>query len=178
MEKNSKIFWCTGMSGVGKSTLTDYAIIELEKRGFSTLILDGDAVRDNYNVKLGFGRKDVEKNNLNVSRICVEERCNYDAIIVPIISPIDSVRRIIKEHLSPDFYLIYVFADINSLKERDPKGLYKKADHNEITDLIGYSESNPYDIPENYDIMIDTSKKSEIMNTKERLTKFFLEKMS
>jgi len=171
-KKDSKIFWCTGMSGAGKSTLADFAKIELEKSGVSVLILDGDVIRDKYSIPLGFGRDDVEKNNLNVVQICKDERVNYDVIIVPIISPIEKVREVIREKLSPNFYLIYIFSEIRSLKVRDTKGLYKKADNGEIKDLIGYSESNPYDDPLNFDLLVDTTHQSEINESKNQFINF------
>jgi len=170
--KKAKIFWFTGMSGSGKSTLSSYAFEELEKQGYRTLILDGDVIRDSYNIKIGFGRKDVKKNNLNVALICKEERSKFDVILVPIICPIDSVRRCLMEKLSPNCFLVYIFASIDSLRGRDPKGLYKKADKNELTDLIGYSKSNTYDIPDNYDLMIDTSRNEDIEDSKITLLDF------
>jgi len=172
MKKKANIFWCTGMSGVGKSTLAEYAKRVLERSKFSVLILDGDVVREKYDVKLGFGRKDVEKNNLHVAKLCEDERYNYDAIIVPIISPIDIVRKAVKKILLPNYYLIYFYSDIDSLRKRDPKGLYKKADELEITDLIGYSDSNPYEIPETYDLIIDTSDHIDIDYSKKTISQF------
>jgi adenylylsulfate kinase-like enzyme len=165
------------MSGVGKSTLSSYAVEKLEVQGYSTLILEGDVVRDAYNIKLGFGREDVEKNNLNVASICEKERCKFDVILVSIISPIDSVRRLIMEKLSPDCFLVYIAVTVESLRARDPKGLYKKADNNEITDLVGYSKSNPYDVPENHDLMIDTSNNEDIDDSKAAFVEFVFGKL-
>ena len=165
------------MSGVGKSTLSEYAKSELENLGYNILIIDGDVVRENYDIKLGFGKNDVENNNLNVARICKKERCNYDAILVPIISPLEIVRSTGRNILYPGFYLVYIKADIESLKNRDPKGLYKKADDGDINDLIGYSNSNPYEAPTNYDCLVNTSKFSDIKISKEKFTQFVLKKI-
>jgi len=177
MEKRANIFWCTGMSGVGKSTLANYANVELKKQGISTLILDGDVVREKYDVKLGFGRDDVEKNNLNVVKLCEDERFNYEVIIVPIISPIDTVRSAVRNMLDPGYSLIYIHAEIESLKDRDPKGLYKRADNGEITNLIGYSDNNPYDIPQQYDLLLDTSDSNDIDKSKQLFVEFILKKI-
>ena len=49
--KIASIFWCTGMSGVGKSTLSEYAKSELENHGYNILILDGDVERENYDIR-------------------------------------------------------------------------------------------------------------------------------
>ena len=172
--KKATIFWCTGMSGVGKSTLASYASDKLKKNGLQVYILDGDVVRGNYEKQLGFGRKDVERNNLNIARLCKIERGNYDIIIVPIISPIDTVRLAVRKLLSPKYFLIYIKANIESLRERDPKGLYEKADNGDILDLIGYSDSNPYHIPTDADLVIDTSNGHEVEKSKKKIVKFIL----
>ena len=172
MKNKAHIFWCTGMSGSGKSTLAEYVKVELERVGFTVLILDGDVVREKYDVQLGFDRKDVEENNLYVVKLCENERYNYDAIIVPIISPINTVRATIRRLLSPSYHLVYICSDVDTLKKRDTKGLYKKADDGEITDLIGCSKSNPYDIPKDYDFMIHTGKQSDIAQSKQVFSKF------
>jgi len=176
MEHRANIFWCTGMSGVGKSTLVGYTKNKLVEQGCSVLILDGDAVREKYKVKLGFGREDIKRNNFYVAKLCEEYRDNYDVIMVPIISPIDNVRQKVKSILSPNYNLIYICSDIESLKKRDKKGLYKKSDNGEITDLIGYSDTNPYDIPEDYDLIIDTSKESDLKKSKQLFERFVLSK--
>ena len=170
--KIASIFWCTGMSGAGKSTLAEYAKSELEKQGFSILIIDGDTVRNNYNIKLGFGEEDIKKNNNNVALICKKERGNFDAIIVPIISPLELLRFNIRNILSPRYYLVYIKAEIKSLKERDPKGLYKKADDGDIINLIGYSNSNTYETPTDYDLLVNTSKTSDVKKCKESFMRF------
>jgi len=162
------------MSGAGKSTLAEYARVELKRLRFSTLVIDGDVIRTKYDIKLGYGRDDVEKNNLYITKLCEDERYNYDVILVPIISPIDVVRRNVRKILSPDYNLIYISADIESLKLRDPKGLYKKADNGEINGLIGYSDSNTYDVPIDYDMIICTSRQFDVVESKQLFVKFIM----
>jgi adenylylsulfate kinase len=177
MKSKANIFWCTGLSGSGKSTLADHVKSELEKSGFKTLIIDGDVVRAKYNIQLGFNRKDIEKNNLNVLKLCEIERYNHDVIIVPIISPINEVRLIIRKLLGPSYHLVYVSSDIDTLTSRDTKGLYKKAIDGTINDLIGFSKKNPYDIPKDYDLIINTGKDSDIKQSKQEFTEFVFSKV-
>jgi adenylyl-sulfate kinase len=155
--KNAVIFWCSGLSGVGKTTLAILAEKQLKADGLSVLVVDGDKVRASYKDQLGFGRDDVRENNMRIVAMCEAERENFQVIIVPVISPIEEVRKVTRKILEPFFYFIYFSCDIGSLKSRDPKGLYKKADSGEIVDLIGYSASNPYDEPMNADFFLDTS---------------------
>jgi len=170
--KNATIFWCTGLSGAGKTTLSLQVKKRLEAIGFSVKILDGDTIRETYKVKLGFGRKDVEKNNTNIVKICEAEREKYDILIVPVISPIDRFRKMARKRLAPCFYLIYLSCDIDSLIKRDPKGLYGKADRGEIPDLIGYSKINPYEVPEDADLEVDTSSKTTLESSVETVLTF------
>jgi len=175
--RNTEIIWLTGMSGAGKSTLTEYVAEKLVAKGVDVLILDGDKVRESYDVTLGYGRSDVEKNNLNVAKICIEEKQKYDLIIVPIISPIDKVRKRVRALLSPRFSLVYLSVPLEVLRERDTKGLYKLADLGEINNLIGYSKGNPYDTPLDADFQINVSGKYTIEQSTEYLYNFIIKKL-
>ena len=155
--KNAIIFWCTGLSGAGKTAIAADAKKHLEATGLDVMVVDGDKVRASYGAKLGFGRSDVEKNNMHIVAICEAERKKYYIIIVSAISPIDRPRKTAREKLKPFFYLIYLYCEMDSLKKRDPKGLYGKAGRGEIEGLIGYSASNPYDVPMDADFALNTT---------------------
>ena len=149
------------MSGSGKSTFAEYIKETYQKEGYSVRIIDGDDIRDRDAEKLGFGRQDVEVNNLRIAKLCLESKDNgFDLILVPVISPYDEVRKMTRSLLEPYYHLVYVEADIDSLKERDTKGLYKAADQGLINDLIGYSEINPYDKPSDADFIVNTDSTS------------------
>ena len=53
-----------------------------------------------------------------------------------------------------EFFEIFIKADLETCKQRDPKGLYKKALAGEIQDFTGISA--PYEEPENPELVIDT----------------------
>ena len=59
-------------------------------------------------------------------------RRNFDVLMVLVISPIDHFRKMARKNLEPFFYLIYPSSSINSLKKRDPKGWYEKADRGKL----------------------------------------------
>tara|TARA_B100000287_G_C20544014_1_gene745803 strand:+ start:327 stop:869 length:543 start_codon:yes stop_codon:yes gene_type:complete len=156
-QHGSKIIWFTGMSGAGKSFYAEYLDKVLKKNELQTNLIDGDVIRNKYKIKLGFTYNEICDNNRNIADICANEYKNYDVTIVSVISPYDSIRKEIKTVFGSDIYYIYVYADIESLKERDTKGLYKKADNGEIDNLIGYSNKSKYEAPNSPDIELNTS---------------------
>ena len=173
MRRKFNIVWLTGMSGSGKSTLAEYIKDTYQKENYSVRIIDGDDIRDRDVEKLGFGRKDVEVNNLRIAKLCLESKdSGFDLILVPVISPYDEVRKRTRSLLEPYYHLVYVEADIDSLKKRDTKGLYKAADQGLINDLIGYSEINPYDKPSDADFVVNTNNNTLLNDSKQSLLGF------
>ena len=144
-----------------------------QNEGYTVRIIDGDDIRDRDIEKLGFDRKDVEVNNLRIAKLCLESKdSEFDLILVPVISPYDEVRKRTRSLLEPYYHLVYVEADIDSLKERDTKGLYKAADQGLINDLIGYSEINPYDKPSDADFVVNTNNNTLLGDSKQSLLGF------
>ena len=161
------------MSGSGKSTLAEYIKDTYQKEGYRVCIIDGDDIRDKDIGKLGFGRQDVEVNNFRIAKLCLELKdSGFDLILVPVISPYDEVRNKTRSLLEPYYHLVYVEADIDILKKRDTKGLYKAADQGLINDLIGYSEINPYDDPSEADFVVNTNNQNFLNDSKQSLLNF------
>ena len=146
------------MSGSGKSTLASSVERFCKQNKFKVYTIDGDEVRDNDVEKLGFGYKDVLKNNLRIAELCLDLKDKgFNLVLVPVISPYEEIRNKVRSILEPHLHLVYVKADIDSLKKRDTKGLYALADKGVINNLIGYSEINPYDEPANPELVVSTS---------------------
>jgi adenylylsulfate kinase-like enzyme len=161
------------MSGSGKSTLAEYIKNTYQNEGYTVRIIDGDDIRDRDVEKLGFGRKDVEVNNLRIAKLCLDSKdSEFDLILVPVISPYDEVRKRTRSLLEPYYHLVYVETDIDSLKKRDTKGLYKATDQGLINDLIGYSEINPYDKPSDADFVVNTNNNTLLNDSKQSLLGF------
>jgi adenylylsulfate kinase len=151
-----KVFWFTGLSGSGKTTVAEKVAERLRHQNMSVSILDGDCIRDKRKVKLGFSQEDIKENN----RLILEECCNHleasDAILVPVITPFEESRLMIKKKLNDSVSIIYCSADLISVSERDVKGLYRKADQGLIKDMIGYPGGQAYDTPSMPDLILKT----------------------
>jgi len=160
------------MSGSGKSTLSVELTKQLQDKGYSVQIIDGDTIRDNYTTQLGFSRKDVLTNNLNIAQKCLELRNTCDVILVPVISPYQEVRSEVRKRLKPNFHLIYLTTTLDNLKKRDTKGLYALADSGAIKNLIGVSKETPYEAPDNAELTIETTDQKTIADSTIQLVNY------
>jgi adenylyl-sulfate kinase len=152
------VFWLCGLSGAGKSTIADAARDRLVASGLSVLNLDGDVIRDRLHTKLGFSREDVLENNLGIARLCDDRRAAHDVILVPVISPLREGRDKARTLLADRYNLIYCDADVATVRARDVKGLYARADGGEIRDMIGYSPGGlPFERPDDADLVLHTA---------------------
>lgn len=146
--------WFTGLSGSGKSTIAEMLFHELRARGLKTEILDGDVVRQNLSKGLGFSKEDRDTNILRIGFVAdLLTRNGVVAICCPI-SPYRETRDAVRAQIE-EFVEIYVHATVEELaKNRDPKGLYKKALAGEITGFTGVDD--PYEEPLNPELVVDT----------------------
>ncbi len=148
----------TGLSGSGKSTLSRIIYAKLVEDGRRPVtLLDGDIVRQNLSSELGFSR---EHRNLNIRRIgfvANEITRNGGVAICAPIAPYRDTRRAVRELIEEHgaFIEIYVSTPLEICEARDRKGLYAKARKGIIPEFTGVSD--PYDVPENPEMVIDTS---------------------
>ncbi|MFH1441055.1 MAG: adenylyl-sulfate kinase [Candidatus Omnitrophota bacterium] len=173
------VFWFTGLSGSGKTTVALKVKNRLESNSLACLIVDGDLVRAKHVKPLGFCRKDIQLNNIIIAGHCLLNRDNYDIILVPVISPLEEVRAFVRKRLTPNFYLVYFSADLKSVIRRDVKKLYQKAQDGLITNMIGFSSGSPYEAPLSHDLIIDSSDGRESVDESvEKLYSFIVSKIS
>ncbi|MEA2557286.1 MAG: adenylylsulfate kinase [Actinomycetota bacterium] len=168
-ENNGFTVWFTGLSGSGKSTIAEMLFHEFKARGLNTEILDGDEVRKNLSKGLGFSKEDRDTNILRIGFVANLLTRNGVATICCPISPYKETRDACREQIG-DFVEVYVHATVEELAQnRDPKGLYKKALAGEITGFTGVDD--PYEVPENPELVLDTMTESPDESLQNVLTK-------
>ena len=148
------VIWFTGLSASGKSTIAGVLEQILTKQGYHTYLLDGDNVRHGLCKDLGFSDDDRKE---NIRRVGEVAKLAADAgliVLAAFISPFRSDRRIVRDIL-PQHQFVEVFVDtpLEVCKQRDPKGLYEKAERGEIKQFTGID--SPYEAPEAAEVYLD-----------------------
>ena len=148
----------TGLSGSGKSTIANVLLTKfLEAGGRPVTILDGDMVRKHLSSELGFSKEHRDINIRRIGYVASEITKNGGIAICAPIAPYRSVRHEVRSMIEPEggFLLVHVATPIEVCEERDRKGLYAKARAGIIKEFTGISD--PYEVPSDADVMIDTA---------------------
>ena len=146
--------WFTGLSGAGKTTISEIVEKELRQSFGKVEVLDGDIVRTNLSKGLGFSREDRDTNILRIGFVAELLTRNGVGVIVSAISPFKEARDQVRRNIGGDFIEVYVDAPLEVCAERDVKGLYKKAFAGEIGQFTGVSD--PYEPPAAPELHINT----------------------
>ncbi|MEM8815395.1 MAG: bifunctional sulfate adenylyltransferase/adenylylsulfate kinase [Pseudomonadota bacterium] len=156
-EQGFTVFF-TGLSGSGKSTIANALMSKLmEVGGRSISLLDGDIVRKNLSSELGFSKEHRDLNITRIGYVASEITKNGGIAICAPIAPYAATRRIVRDTIAPvgGFVEIHVATPLEVCEARDRKGLYAKARAGIIKEFTGISD--PYEAPEDPDMLIDTT---------------------
>ncbi|NJB67555.1 adenylylsulfate kinase [Desulfobaculum xiamenense] len=149
------VFWFTGLSGSGKSTIAHHVETHLHHHGIRSYVLDGDNVRHGLCSDLSFS---PEARSENVRRIGEVSKLFVDAGIVCLcafITPLKADRDLLRQILGTNFSEIFVSCPLCVCESRDVKGYYKLAREGKIKNYTGISA--PYKIPEQPDLRLETA---------------------
>ena len=151
-----KCVWFTGLSGAGKSSLANALEVELNRRGYHTMLLDGDNVRHGLCKDLGMTEEDRAE---NIRRVGEVARLFAEAgiiVITAFISPFRADRaaaRALFDH--GNFIEVHVNTPLDVCEQRDAKGLYQKAREGKIKDFTGIN--SPYEAPDSAEVTVNTA---------------------
>ena len=169
------VFWLTGLSGSGKSTIANEFQRLLFNYGMHSIILDGDDVRSGLCKDLDFSQIGREENLRRVSEVAKIFAKNGCITLCCFITPLEKQRKLISEIVKSDFVLVHVSSTLKICEERDPKGLYRKARNGEIKDFTGID--SVYENPRSVELVLDTLESSPKMLAQE-LFDFYQKKVS
>jgi len=159
----------TGLPCSGKTTI----VRELQKDIPNLAMLDGDELREWFSPK-DFSKAGRDEHNKRVAHLAKLLLKHGVPSAVSLVSPYKENRDNAREIINSDdqFAECYVKCSIEKCEQRDVKGMYAKARRGEIKGFTGIDD--PYEAPQNPDLLIDTEHESltdSAKNVKEFLKK-------
>lgn len=153
----------TGLSGAGKSTIANALLVTLlEQEEKSVTLLDGDVIRKNLSSELGFSKEHRDLNILRMGYVAAEITKHRGIALCAAIAPYETIRRSVRNSIEQygGFFEVHVSTSVDVCEQRDRKGLYQKARQGILKNFTGIDD--PYESPENPDVMLDTAQLSVI----------------
>jgi adenylylsulfate kinase len=153
MKHTGLTVWFTGLSGAGKTTISQQVGKNLIDRGYRVEYLDGDAVRQTLSKGMGFSKADRDENIRRIGFVANLLTRNNVIVLVSVISTYQEIRQEMRDYID-DFWEVYVCAPLATCHQRDVKGLYHKAENGEIANFTGITAA--YKPPVNPEIICYT----------------------
>ena len=147
-----RVFWVTGLSGAGKTTVGRELWRRLRAAGRQVFFLDGDALRAVIAEDLGHSADNRRRSAMRNARLCQLLAGQGADVVCATISLFHEVQRWNRENI-PGYREIYLRVPIDELRRRDSKGIYAGAQSGDVRDVVGYDV--PAEAPEAPDLVLD-----------------------
>ena len=145
----------TGLSCSGKTTIST----ELSKIFPDMEVLDGDKLYD-WLAPLDMSKKARMAQTLRIAHITKMLIKHNISVCVSVVSSFEESRTKAKEIIDDDRYVLsYIKCPLEICEKRDVKGLYKAA-RTENSKIILSGFNDPYDVPNDPNLILDTDKNS------------------
>jgi sulfate adenylyltransferase len=156
------VVFFSGLSGSGKSTIARGLADELAETGERTVtLIDGDVARRFLTAGLGFSKTDRDENVRRIGFVAAEAARHGGLALCCPIAPYAQARAAARQlalAAGAGFVLVHVSTPLDVCESRDRKGLYARAREGLLTGMTGVDD--PYELPNDADLVIDTSKMS------------------
>ena len=148
MNSAGTVYWITGLSGAGKTTVGTLVYETLRQQEDNVVMLDGDILREVFGNDLGYIEEDRRKSAWRNAKICRMLSMQGIDVVCTTISMFDEVRDWNRKNIGR-YREIYLRVTDEILSQRNQKGLYKKS----MGDLVGFGIK--MEIPKTPDLVID-----------------------
>lgn len=145
------VLWIIGMSGSGKTALGKHVYGRLKEECSNLLFMDGDILREILGNDLGHTLEDRKRNADRITRLCKYLDSHGINVIFAVLSLFHESQEWNRKNIK-DYYEVYIDADLDTLVERDAKGIYRRAIDGEINNVVGVDI--PFPPPLNPDMTI------------------------
>lgn len=136
MDNAGTLYWITGLSGAGKTTIGNRLYYELKRTKDNVVLLDGDIIKEIVSDEVGYSEKERRTRAMKYAKICKMLTDQDIIVICCTIAMYDEVRA--WNRINNKRYVeIFLNVPLNILRERDQKGLYTKFENGKMKNILG-----------------------------------------
>lgn len=149
--------WLTGLPSSGKTTLARALAQRLDEQNIAVQLLDSDKLRRQLTPDPTYSPAERDWFYNTIGWLASLLTRNGVNVLIAATAPRRIHRQAARQRIDR-FAEIYVACPPDVCRERDPKGLWERADKGEITNLPG--AGTPYEIPESAEVTVHTDQLS------------------
>lgn len=150
MCKKGCLYWITGLSGAGKTTISTLLYNYLKKKQDNIILIDGDKIREVYQNTdyTEEGREKISYMNMRLCKMLTDQGID---VIIAVIGMRHEYCEWNRRHIE-HYCEVYLEVPMTELIRRDSKKIYSRALRNELTNVYGIDIS--YEEPRMPDVHI------------------------
>lgn len=164
-QEKGVLYWITGLSGAGKTTIGNYLYYILKQRQDNIILLDGDILKKIVADSCSYTKEDRHNRAFKYARLCKTLTDQGMVVICCTIAMFDDVRQWNRDN-NRGYVEVFLDVPMEVLKKRDQKGLYSALENGQTKNLSGVDVDAEF--PKHPDItIVNDGKKSvkECVNT-------------
>lgn len=167
------VYWITGLSGAGKTTIGELFYKKIKEQYPNTVFFDGDMLRKVFGDDLGYTEGERRKCAMRYSRLCALLQQQGIHVVCCTISMFDSIREWNRANII-NYKEIYVKVSMETLCKRDQKGLYSGVTQEKEKDIVGIHIN--FEEPKYPDVILNNNGEQSPEEQVEKLINIFLKK--
>ena len=145
------LYWITGLSGAGKTTIGNWLFYELRKERDNVVLLDGDILKNIVDDKPGYSKEDRKKRALKYAMMCKMLTDQDITVVCCTIAMFDEVREWNRKN-NKGYVEVFLDVPLEVLVSRDQKGMYSKYADGNFSNISGVDVE--VEFPKNPDVYI------------------------
>ena len=145
------VYWLTGLSGAGKSTIGKALQTQLQNQGQTVVFLDGDEMREMLGVEGAFSYDSRKQLSFTYSRLCNLLAKQSLNVVCATISMFEDVRQWNRSNITK-YKEVYIQCSEDTLFKRDTKGIYHRYKNEDMSEVAGFNLQ--VEVPKNPDLIL------------------------
>ena len=169
MFQDGTLYWITGLSGAGKTTIGNRLYYEIKKEKSNVVLLDGDLIKNIVNDSVEYSEEARRKRAVKYAQLCKLLTDQGMIVICCTIAMYDEVRDWNRKN-NKGYVEVFLNVPMDVLRSRDQKNLYSNYSLGKVKNLSGIDIS--VEFPKTPDIEIINDGKLTIDACVKRIMEF------
>ena len=136
MKKNGAVYWICGLAGSGKTSVAEKFSLLLTKKGVRPILLDGDYIRDSFDLPKDYtyeGRKKTARIYSKITKMLSDQGFS---VVVSVIAMFEEIFEFNRKNIK-NYVEVFLDVPLDELVKRNKKKLYSSFYEGKTRNIVG-----------------------------------------